>query len=467
MFCGTAYCYTASPGRCFDPAPTDPVCAPPVCLEEQRACIFPPKDSDRDGYVDAACGGDDCNDENGAVHAGLADLCDGVDNNCNGAVDEEGWSVPEGTGERMVLSEGASYGRGPALAASASGWQAAWIEQGSMLKVAQVDAAGAITASVLAEPEPDSIMACASILGSGDNAYALWSESDVSGSRILIKRAGLPAGSPPDLLYRSGSMIEEIDDVMAFDVQPASSRAGIFFRMGVSGESGNYEIFYLPVTDYRAVPPLVAGDGAPVRLTHALGFSGHPDAASLEHGWTVLWDDDRDGSSQIYLANIDFSGGFLSAPALKITSSPGGAQDPKIACLLDSGQCGIVWVDERYGNFAVFSTLMDASGGLSAEIMLSGEDANAWTPALVADPARGQMIAAFSSGTQLNRNRIYMSVFGSGTETAHDPIPLQADSEGSLNPSLAPDGSGRLASAWVEIDPLGTARIIMKILECR
>lgn len=372
--------------------------------------------------------------------------------------------MPEGMEEPIALSQGAAYDGSPALAASTSGWLAAWAEEGSMIKVAQVDAAGTASVSTLAEAEPGSIMANASILGRDDGACVVWSESGAAGSSILMKGVGLPIGSLPSLLYRSGGVIEEIDDVTALDVQPGSSRAGIFFRMGVSGESGNYEIFYLPVMDYGATPPSMAGDGTPVRLTHALGFSGHPDAVSLEHGWTVLWDDDREGSSAIYLTNIDFSGGFLSEPAWKITSSPGGAQDPRVACLLDPGLCGIVWVDERYGNFAVFSTLMDAAGGLAGELVLSGESSNAWTPALVSDPVRGQMIAAFSAGTQLNRNRIYLSVFGSDTETAHAPIALQVDSEGSLSPSLAMDGSGRLAAAWIEISPTG---MFMQILECR
>lgn len=46
-------------------------------------------DADHDGYKDAACGGNDCNDRNKLVNPGAAEVCgDGVDNNCNGVVDE-------------------------------------------------------------------------------------------------------------------------------------------------------------------------------------------------------------------------------------------------------------------------------------------------------------------------------------------------------------------------------------------
>jgi hypothetical protein len=44
-------------------------------------------DLDGDGY--SICGGD-CNDENAAVHPGATEVCNGVDDNCDGTVDETG-----------------------------------------------------------------------------------------------------------------------------------------------------------------------------------------------------------------------------------------------------------------------------------------------------------------------------------------------------------------------------------------
>lgn len=56
------------------------------------------KDADGDGYTDATCCNDDpsggsicgldCNDGDAAVHRGLPDVCDGSDNDCDGATDE-------------------------------------------------------------------------------------------------------------------------------------------------------------------------------------------------------------------------------------------------------------------------------------------------------------------------------------------------------------------------------------------
>lgn len=50
----------------------------------QKPCV----DKDNDGYCDNAPQPGDCNDNDPAVHPGAVELCDGIDNNCNGVVDE-------------------------------------------------------------------------------------------------------------------------------------------------------------------------------------------------------------------------------------------------------------------------------------------------------------------------------------------------------------------------------------------
>ena len=46
-------------------------------------------DRDRDGHGDVGCGGDDCNDQNDRVYPGADEGCDFLDNDCDGATDEE------------------------------------------------------------------------------------------------------------------------------------------------------------------------------------------------------------------------------------------------------------------------------------------------------------------------------------------------------------------------------------------
>jgi len=46
-------------------------------------------DADSDGYRDVRAGGDDCNDDSAAVRPDADELCDGVDNDCDGLVDND------------------------------------------------------------------------------------------------------------------------------------------------------------------------------------------------------------------------------------------------------------------------------------------------------------------------------------------------------------------------------------------
>ncbi|MFC1889379.1 putative metal-binding motif-containing protein [Thermodesulfobacteriota bacterium] len=45
-------------------------------------------DNDGDGYDDEACGGEDCDDTDPEVHPGNLETCNGVDDDCDGQVDE-------------------------------------------------------------------------------------------------------------------------------------------------------------------------------------------------------------------------------------------------------------------------------------------------------------------------------------------------------------------------------------------
>ena len=74
------------------------------CTEYDRCvggqCVGNTRDRDYDGYADAACGGDDCDDSNAAIHPGAEDApCDGVDADCSGnAADDPDPSDSDGDG---------------------------------------------------------------------------------------------------------------------------------------------------------------------------------------------------------------------------------------------------------------------------------------------------------------------------------------------------------------------------------
>ena len=83
-------CVPGTPLTCDD----GDECTADACSESSQTCLNPLIDPDGDGYADVAldCSdadqGGDCDSEMMAINPGAAELCDGVDNNCNGQTDE-------------------------------------------------------------------------------------------------------------------------------------------------------------------------------------------------------------------------------------------------------------------------------------------------------------------------------------------------------------------------------------------
>jgi hypothetical protein len=58
------------------------------CDARSRRCVAGPLDWDRDGDPARACGGADCDDHNAKKSSHGVEICDGLDNDCNGVVDD-------------------------------------------------------------------------------------------------------------------------------------------------------------------------------------------------------------------------------------------------------------------------------------------------------------------------------------------------------------------------------------------
>ena len=70
------------------------------CGTEEDAWEDPRCDFDQDGYLAPGCDGDDCDDSRADVHPGVeAEVCNGVDDDCNPSTRETGeWADLDGDG---------------------------------------------------------------------------------------------------------------------------------------------------------------------------------------------------------------------------------------------------------------------------------------------------------------------------------------------------------------------------------
>lgn len=74
-------------GRDRDCDDEDPCTTREICDPATKVCLWTPLDGDSDGQPPRVCGGQDCNDADPFVFTGAMEICDGVDNSCDGVVD--------------------------------------------------------------------------------------------------------------------------------------------------------------------------------------------------------------------------------------------------------------------------------------------------------------------------------------------------------------------------------------------
>ena len=66
---------------------------------DENGCSDSQKDLDEDGFI----GSEDCDDTNDTINPNAIEVCDGVDNNCDGVIDEQGCNNPPSISE-VILS---------------------------------------------------------------------------------------------------------------------------------------------------------------------------------------------------------------------------------------------------------------------------------------------------------------------------------------------------------------------------
>jgi hypothetical protein len=445
LFCGEYFCYTTDlKPVCGDPPPDRPECHPGVCIEEQQACAYPLKDSDADGYADAGCGGDDCNDGDPAVHPGAAEICDGSDNNCDLTADESSWTA--GGPPVRISAEGIEVIDAD-IAALDGEWAVAWVETSGPIRIGKYGPG--VSQETL--PAPNVLSASEGavevrLLVSSGETFVLWIEN---GSAIKGKKVSLdPVFTEEEsVILFPASPVTPLPEVGNLDaaVAPESRQAGVFFRNRLDGN--NDEITMVPA-DLDSFSGGVFPEA--VRISEAMGFSGFPAAAAGPSAMAVAWEDRRNGGSEIYVSTVNVTEGSAGSP-VKLTASPGDSRRPSIA----AGPSGfqVAWMDENAGPFNIVAARLDAAGvPVHLPVAMAAGAGSKYYPALSADP-RGDLYrdqaALLFVIDESAVEKLAMTSLGTQQKEIKAGLDLHTTDKDILSPSLSTAGDRR-AALWIE-----------------
>jgi hypothetical protein len=265
-------------------------------------------DCDGDGYVWPI----DCNDADPSIHPGVAEACDGRDNDCDGQIDNspvcQRACTQLGQIGNAIRVTTAQYSGNPNVLWTGSEFALVWEEfDGSIY--------GGIYFTRY-DPRGNSLQGNTQVSGT---SFAAWGPSIAwTGTEYGI--AWLDTRNTDFEIY--------------------------FARL----DSGGHKI------------------GPDVRVTDSLGRSTNPHIVWNGTSYGILWIDERDGDPELYFVTLDRSGNKLSND-LRITDSIGSTDDPSL-CWTGS-EFGVAWSDQSIGYGLYFARLDPMGSTLAPEVQVT------------------------------------------------------------------------------------------------
>lgn len=262
LVCDAGSCRVDAKKEC----PSSDVCLDGACNSSTGECEFAWKtrDADRDGFTAALPGfvpgepgscGDDCDDTRAGAHPGGVEICDGVDNDCDGVVDN-----------------GSEY-----LSLSAlPDWP---------------------VVTRLTAPEHTSSSRAGLVFGADQFVFSYWANDGDERSFLQGRRANGDVSISERRLtsVNAPSYGAELGfDGAAFGAVWSDTRAG-----------NSYELYF---TRFDAFGEKLSAD---VRLTTAAGFSVNQQMFFHRGRYVVLFDDDREGEPRVFAQLVGADGSLL------------------------------------------------------------------------------------------------------------------------------------------------------------
>ena len=389
-------------------------CTRDICDPITAACSFPPLTPDLDGdghrsplpgFAPGAPGscGDDCDDRSAAAHPGGVEVCDGVDNDCNGQVDDGaaygGATQPvrvSATRFDHTLSGGLAFD-GKNYGASYSGHQEKW---GSYFTGLTRSGATAVTETALTDINSETYAGV--LLHNGSYFESVWDDARQAGNYEIYfnrfdsngKKLGpdLRVTNAPNFSLHSSMVWNGLESVLVWDDRRFESRSNDDVR--VFGQRVDFDGKLIGGNVQLTGPGTLAESPAIARGVARLGVVFASQVASNVHAkflttapdltapsalvdigsadvqnpnlifvngrFLLAWE--RYGvngpESSIYGAVIDETGTVI-APEQPLTS---GANFARSLALLSLGERALmVWADDHDGNFELYWQILDSN----------------------------------------------------------------------------------------------------------
>jgi hypothetical protein len=340
--------------RCEDGDP----CTTDLCT--LVGCRAIPKDDDLDGFVDLACGGDDCDDGNFAVKPGAAESCNHIDDNCDGETDED-WR----TGIGSDLGNPCEVGFG--VCRRSDVWDCEPAGRGVVCYAEYVSPTGGETCDgldndcddetdedwpeiglVCGTPPCEGIYVCASDgLGSSCNAIPGSSElcdgvdNDCDGA----------ADESPEAEFACADGRDCTEDVCLF---------GLCQNVARDRDHDTHADDLCGGDDCNDLNSAVWSYAlAESRFTSSVGVSHSPVIVWTGTELGIAWRDQRDGNPEIYFARADTSLAKIGGDT-RVTIASDGSSEPSL--VWTGSEYGLAWSDQRSWSTDVFFTRLDATG---------------------------------------------------------------------------------------------------------
>ncbi len=395
--CEQQRCVRVSQTTCND----NNACTTDSCNRKTGACAFAPLSVDLDGDGHAtplqgfepgapgACG-DDCDDSDSSAYPGKKEVCDGVDNDCDGIVDNGATYAPASVGNELRISElDADYAEPDFLARGGAGALAAYSASRSGqlgTELRRLDAAGTPVSAPAALTGADAAGTNSAAVWTGDRWGIAWSDRrdgnfeiyfatlDAQGSKLAPgdERITVSDGFSlyPKLVWNGHEfdlVWQEEVGAATFALQgqrlgvdgsllgPIASLAGGLTAQGPALAAGRKELglsWIEGTPSQHAVRFQTIGFDfapltAPITITSGAIQGVAASVAFNRTGYVVAFTDPRAGKRGVYAA-VASTDGSLVIPPVAIALPGSDARD--IAMLPLGDRVEFVYGDDRDGN---------------------------------------------------------------------------------------------------------------------